>query len=60
MSLKSLIERIKITFCCKSKCSLNEIAEHIEDVGDIVEDVGDLVAKTAEELKELKDEQTKK
>tara|TARA_R110002167_G_scaffold83638_3_gene227046 strand:+ start:108 stop:245 length:138 start_codon:yes stop_codon:yes gene_type:complete len=42
MSLKSLIERIKISFCCKSKCSLNEIAEHIEDAADIVEELKEL------------------
>ena len=56
MSLKSLIERIKISFCCKSKCSLNEIAEHIEDVGNVLEDVDDVL----EELKELKELDVKK
>tara|TARA_B110000046_G_scaffold184097_1_gene221763 strand:- start:863 stop:1072 length:210 start_codon:yes stop_codon:yes gene_type:complete len=31
MVLKGLIDRIKISFCCKSKCSLNEVIEEINE-----------------------------
>jgi len=31
MGLKALIDRIKISFCCKSKCSLNEVLENINE-----------------------------
>lgn len=49
MSLKSLIDRIKISFCCKSKCSLNEVAEKIDDVNEWID-----------ELEELQDDVKKK
>ena len=42
MSLKSLIERIKISFCCKSKCIgdvLEELEDVLDDVSDVLEDV---------------------
>lgn len=31
MVLKGLLDRIKITFCCKSKCSLNDVVEEINE-----------------------------
>ena len=32
--LKKLLERLKISFCCKSKCSLNEDKIEIDIDGD--------------------------
>ena len=49
MGLKNLLDRIKLTFCCKSKCSLNEVAEKIDDVNEWID-----------ELEELQDDVKKK
>jgi len=48
MGLKDLLDRIKLSFCCKSKCSLNEIVEQVDDVNEwvdtIQDDIKDVVA----------------
>jgi len=48
MGLKTLLDRIKLSFCCKSKCSLNEVVEQINEgqewVDDLQEDVQDVVS----------------
>ena len=54
MGLKDLIDRIKLSFCCKSKCSINEANEFIDDLQDIVEDVVEAVAVGAESNKDTK------
>ena len=59
MSLKSLIERIKISFCCKSKCSLNEISEHIEDIGDVLEELEDVLDDVSDVLEDVKHKESK-
>ena len=42
MGLKDLLDRIKLTFCCKSKCSLNEVAEKIDDVNEWIDELEEL------------------
>ncbi len=41
MGLKDLLDRIKLTFCCKSKCSLNEVVEKVDDANEWVDDIQD-------------------
>tara|TARA_R110002012_G_scaffold319814_1_gene541421 strand:+ start:473 stop:655 length:183 start_codon:yes stop_codon:yes gene_type:complete len=42
MGLKDLLDRIKLTFCCKSKCSLNEVVEKpLSDANEWVDDIQD-------------------
>tara|TARA_R110001632_G_scaffold106698_2_gene216225 strand:- start:675 stop:893 length:219 start_codon:yes stop_codon:yes gene_type:complete len=48
MGLKDLLDRIKLSFCCKSKCSLNEVVEQINEgqewVDELQEDLQDVVS----------------
>tara|TARA_R110002167_G_scaffold84456_2_gene229657 strand:+ start:1986 stop:2204 length:219 start_codon:yes stop_codon:yes gene_type:complete len=60
MGLKDLIDRIKLSFCCKSKCSINEANEFIDDLQDIVEDVVEAVAVGAESNKDKHDTRVNK
>tara|TARA_R110002167_G_scaffold84455_4_gene229641 strand:+ start:1239 stop:1445 length:207 start_codon:yes stop_codon:yes gene_type:complete len=56
MVLKGLIDRIKISFCCKSKCSLNEIMEELNEGKewiDTLEDNIDTVIETIQEAQKV-------
>ncbi len=41
MGLKDLLDRIKLSFCCKSKCSINDVVEHVDDANEWVDDIQD-------------------
>jgi len=52
--LGKLIERLRISFCCKSKCSLNDISEGLEELNDIVEELDEGVEWRSVEAEKVK------
>lgn len=61
MGLKDLLDRIKLSFCCKSKCSLNEVVEQINEgqewVDELQEDLQDVVSNIQQAPMITKDKQ---
>jgi len=41
MGLKDLLDRIKLSFCCKSKCSINEVDDRLNDANEWIDDIQD-------------------